>query len=91
VTTQNRRRAQALQQAMDELEARLERLGRAEELAAIRPPLVGHPIMRHRGIAPGPMVGRAYRHLLEARIARGPMTVEEGHAELDAWVTEQED
>jgi poly(A) polymerase len=91
VTTQNRRRAHALQQAMDELEARIERLGREEELAAIRPPLDGHPIMRHLGIAPGPMVGRAYRHLLEARIARGPMTVEEGHAELAAWVAAQED
>ena len=91
VTTQNRRRARALQQAMDDLEARIERLQREEELAAIRPPLDGHQIMEHLGIGPGPLVGRAYRHLLEARLTDGPMTTEEGYAVLDAWAAEQED
>lgn len=91
VTTQNRRKAQALQRAMDELEERIDQLQREEELAAIRPPLDGHQIMERLGIGPGPMVGRAYRHLLEARIAHGPMTTEEGYALLDAWAAEQED
>ena len=91
VTTQNQRRTRALQRAMDELEERIEQLQREEELAAIRPPLDGHQIMEHLGIGPGPKVGRAYRHLLEARIADGPMTADEGYALLDAWAAEQED
>ena len=90
VTTQNRRTSRSLQRAMDELEERIDQLQREEELAAIRPPLDGHQIMEHLGIGPGPMVGRAYRHLLEARIAEGPMTAEEGYALLDAWAAEQE-
>jgi poly(A) polymerase len=91
VTTQNMRKARMLQAAMDQLEGRIEELQRAEELAAIRPPLDGHQIMEHLGIEPGPMVGRAYHHLLEARIAQGPMTPEQGYALLDAWVESQQD
>jgi poly(A) polymerase len=91
VTTQNRRKERALQQAMDDLEERIEQLQREEELAALRPPLDGHQIMEHLGIGPGPEVGRAYRHLLEARIVDGPMTAEEGYQVLDAWAAEQED
>jgi poly(A) polymerase len=90
VTTQNRRKARTLQRAIDELEERIDQLQREEELAAIRPPLDGHQIMERLGIGPGPLVGRAYRHLLEARIAHGPMTTEEGYALLDAWAAEQE-
>lgn len=90
VTTQNRRKARMLAEAMDHLERRIEALQREEELAAIRPPLNGHQIMAHLGITPGPMVGRAYRHLLDARLERGPMSPEEGYAVLDAWAREQD-
>ena len=90
VTTQNRRKARLLGEAMDDLEQRIEALQHQEELAAIRPPLDGHQIMAHLGIGPGPMVGRAYRHLLDARLERGPMSEEDGYAELDAWARGQD-
>jgi poly(A) polymerase len=90
VTTQNRRKARTLAQAMDELETRITALRREEELAALRPPLDGHQIMEHLGIAPGPLVGEAYRHLLDARIEQGPLTEEDGRALLDAWWSERQ-
>jgi poly(A) polymerase len=37
------------------------------------------------GIPPGPLVGKAYKHLLAARMERGPMTPEQAEAELRAW------
>lgn len=91
VTTQNKRKARALHAAMDELERRVEALRKQEELEALRPPLDGHQIMQHLGIAPGPLVGQAYRHLLEARIDRGPLSEEQGYALLDEWAAERLD
>jgi poly(A) polymerase len=85
VTTQNERRARALQAAMDDLEQRVERLRAQEELDALRPPLNGHQIMAHLGLQPGPEVGEAYRFLLEERIDRGPLSEAEGYQLLDAW------
>jgi poly(A) polymerase len=85
VTTQNKRRARALQAAMDDLERRIERLRDQEELDALRPPLNGHQIMAHLGLEPGPEVGEAYRFLLDARIERGPLSEAEGYELLDAW------
>ena len=91
VTTQNARKARALQEAMDDLERRVDELRRQEELEALRPPLDGHQIMAHLGIGPGPMVGRAYRHLLEQRIDRGPLSAEQGYELLDVWAAEHLD
>ena len=91
VTTQNRRKARALQEAMDDLERRVVRLREQEELDALRPPLDGHQIMAHLGVAPGPLVGEAYRYLLEARIDRGPMTEDEGYRLLDEWIAGRDD
>lgn len=88
VTTQNKRKAQALQKAMDDLERRVEALREQEEIEALRPPLDGHQIMQHLGIAPGPLVGQAYRYLLDARIDQGPLSEEQGYALLDAWAAE---
>ncbi len=42
------------------------------------------------GIPPGPLVGRAYRHLLELRMERGPLPHDEAVAELRAWYRDQE-
>ena len=85
VTTRNRRKAQRLQEAMDDLEARIAGLREQEALEAIRPPLDGNQIMRHLGLDPGPAVGRARDMLLEARLDRGPISEEEAYALLDAW------
>ena len=41
------------------------------------------------GIRPGPVVGRAYKHLLEQRLDRGPVDEETARAELLRWWAEQ--
>lgn len=84
-TTRNKRRAQALSDAYDSLEARIARLSEEEEMAAIRPDLDGAAIMEILGLTPGPIVGEAYRHLLEIRLDQGPLTRDEAEAELRAW------
>jgi poly(A) polymerase len=85
VTTQNRRKAERLARAMDHLEARIEALQEQEELERIRPAVDGNQIMAHLGLDPGPLVGRAWHMLKEARLDRGPMTEEEAYQLLDAW------
>ncbi|MCA1655317.1 MAG: CCA tRNA nucleotidyltransferase, partial [Pseudonocardiaceae bacterium] len=62
-TTRNRRKAAALQRTYDELEARITRIEAEEDLARVRPDLDGNEIMRLLGLPPGPLVGRAWRHL----------------------------
>lgn len=89
-TTRNQRRARALQRAYDSLEARIARLAEEEELAAIRPDLDGNEIMAILGIPPGRDVGRAYHHLLEVRLERGPLDKEEATAELQRWWADQQ-
>jgi poly(A) polymerase len=84
-TTRNRAKAQRLARAYDNLERRIAELGEQEELAAIRPDLDGNQIMAILGISPGPLVGRAYRHLLERRIERGPVGPEQARQELLDW------
>ncbi len=84
-TTRNRRRAEALDRRIDDLELRIERLRESEELASIRPDLDGQQVMAHLGIAPGREVGQALEHLLELRLERGPLEEAEAYAELDAW------
>jgi poly(A) polymerase len=89
VTTRNKAKERRLARAMDDLEARIERLQEAEELSKLRPALDGNQIMARLGVGPGPLVGRAYKMLLEARIERGPMTEEEAGELLDRWAREQ--
>jgi poly(A) polymerase len=88
-TTRNRRKALTLARAYDDLEARIARLAEAEELAAIRPDLDGNAIMQILGVSPGPVVGRAYRHLLELRLDRGPLDPAEAREELLRWWASQ--
>ena len=87
-TTRNRRRAAALQRSYDSLEQRIAALRAQEELDAIRPDLDGNAIMQLLGIPPGPLVGKAYRHLLALRMERGPMGSDEAEAELRRWAAE---
>ncbi|SDQ23522.1 CCA tRNA nucleotidyltransferase [Quadrisphaera sp. DSM 44207] len=88
-TTRNRARAARLARAYDDLEARIARLQAAEELAAVRPELGGEEIMRLLGVRPGPVVGRAYQHLLALRLDAGPVGEEAARAELLRWWAEQ--
>ena len=84
-TTRNRRKAELLRRTYDELEARIQRLGEEEELAAVRPDLDGNQIMEILGIPPGREVGEAYNFLLELRLDRGPMSADEAEAALREW------
>ncbi|WP_416377864.1 CCA tRNA nucleotidyltransferase [Auritidibacter ignavus] len=89
VTTQNKRKANRLAHAYDDLEQRIEQLAAEEELAKIRPDLNGQQIMQILGISPGPLVGRAYQHLLDWRLDQGPHTAEEAESELLRWWEQQ--
>ncbi len=84
-TTRNKAKAQRLEQAYDSLELRIEELRAQEELDSIRPDLDGNEIMAILGIAPGPLVGQAYRFLRELRIEEGPLGRERAVQELLAW------
>jgi poly(A) polymerase len=84
-TTRNRRRAAASAAAYDDLEARIAELAEKEELGRVRPDLDGTAIMELLGVPPGPVVGQAYRHLLEVRLDRGPLERDEAVRELYAW------
>ena len=72
------------------LEERIAVLQEAEELASVRPDLDGQQIMALLGIRPGPLVGRAYAHLLELRMENGPLSHEQAVAALNAWYAEQQ-
>jgi poly(A) polymerase len=87
-TTRNRRRAAMLQRSYDSLEHRIAELRKQEELDAIRPDLDGNAIMELLGIPPGPLVGKAYKHLLSVRMERGPLSREDAEAELRTWASE---
>jgi poly(A) polymerase len=84
-TTRNARKAERLRRTYDDLETRITRLLAEEELAALRPDLDGQQIMAVLGIAPGPMVGKAYSFLLERRLDEGPLGEERATAELLSW------
>jgi poly(A) polymerase len=88
-TTRNRRRAAALQRSYDSLERRIGELRRQEQLDAIRPDLDGNEIMRILDLKPGPLVGKAYKHLLALRMERGPLSPADAEAELRRWAADQ--
>ncbi|GAA0507860.1 CCA tRNA nucleotidyltransferase [Saccharopolyspora subtropica] len=88
-TTRNRRKAAALQRAYDDLEERIARIAAEEDLAKVRPDLDGNEIMRLLGVDPGPVVGRAWKHLKELRLDRGPLSHDEAVAELFRWAREE--
>jgi poly(A) polymerase len=88
-TTRNTRKAAALAAAYDDLEERITKLRQKEELEAIRPDLDGNEIMAVLGIEPGPLVGKAYKHLLALRMEHGPMPHDEAVAALREWYTAQ--
>ena len=45
--------------------------------------------MRILGVEPGPIVGKAWKHLKELRLDRGPLGRDEAVAELLRWAAEQ--
>ncbi|MGH3204145.1 MAG: CCA tRNA nucleotidyltransferase [Streptosporangiaceae bacterium] len=84
-TTRNQAKAQRLARAYDGLEQRIAELGEQEELSKLRPELDGKDIMRILGLAPGPLVGKAWDFLLELRLTRGPIGRDQAIQELLGW------
>ena len=89
VTTRNQRKADRLSFAYDDLESRIATLREQESLDAVRPDLDGAAIMALLGLKPGPVVGRAYKFLLNERMEHGPLPTEEAEARLLRWWAEQ--
>jgi poly(A) polymerase len=85
VTTRNKRKADHLSFAYDDLEARIAVLAEQEELQAIRPELDGEAIMSILGLPPGREVGEAYSFLLELRLDEGEIGEDEATERLLTW------
>jgi poly(A) polymerase len=88
-TTRNKRKAEALRTAYDDLEARIDRLKEQEELDALRPDLDGNQIMEILGIPSGREVGQAYKFLMELRLDQGPLGEDQAREELLRWWSER--
>jgi poly(A) polymerase len=84
-TTRNERRAKALEQRMDALVTRIDRLAEQEELKSIRPELDGNTVMELLGLSPGPEVGDAMRYLLDIRLDEGLLGEAEIARRLRDW------
>ncbi|WP_328318489.1 CCA tRNA nucleotidyltransferase [Streptomyces sp. NBC_00388] len=89
-TTRNKRKANALSRAYDGLEERIAHLQEQEELDSIRPALDGNQIMEILGVGPGPVIGNAYKFLLELRLENGPMEHDVAVTALKEWWATQE-
>lgn len=85
VTTRNRRKADRLAHAYDDLEQRIKVLQEQEELDSLRPELDGAAIMELLGLKPGPEVGQAYKFLMEIRLDEGEIGPEEAKKRLLTW------
>jgi poly(A) polymerase len=88
-TTQNKHKALQFSSAMDEMEQRVRELKEKEDFDAIRPDVDGTEIIDVLGIKPGPMVGKAYRHMLEYRLDNGPTPHDTAVEELKRWYADQ--
>lgn len=88
-TTRNRRKAASLARTYDDLEVRIGSLLTREKLDAVRPELDGNQIAEALGIAPGPVLGRAYKHLLAYRLDEGEVGQAAAVEELQRWWARQ--
>ena len=90
-TTRNKAKARRLQRLYDDLEGRIEEIQRKEDLARIRPDLDGQDIMAILDIEPGPLVGKAWKHMKDVRLDRGPLEREDAIVELKTWWVEEQE
>lgn len=90
-TTRNPFQAKKFSSLLDELDERIIRLEAEEESAKIRPPIDGHELMAYLNIAPGPLVGKILKAMLEARLEEKVMTKEDGYKFIDEWVGKNRD
>jgi len=83
------RKAKSLSRIYDDLEIRIGRLMEQEQLDAVRPELDGNKIAEVLGIAPGPVLGRAYKHMLAVRMDQGLIGREAAVEALRSWWADQ--
>ena len=74
--------------AMDEMEERVKELKKQEDFNAIRPDVDGNEIMQLLHLQPGPIVGEAYKHMLDYRLDNGPVDHDIAVEELQRWYEE---
>ena len=89
-TTRNAKKAARLSRRMDELEARIDELAEAEELASLRPEMDGNAVIEHLGIAPGRVVGEAMKFLMEVRLDEGLVGDVAIRERLEQWWADQD-
>ena len=85
VTTRNKRKAERLSHAYDDLEQRIAEVSAEEELNSLRPDLSGEDIMRILGLKPSKDVGLAYSFLMELRLEEGQLGEIEAEKRLLSW------
>ena len=85
VTTRNKRKADRLSFAYDDLENRIAALREKEELDSLRPDLSGEEIMAILDLKPSPEVGEARAFLMELRLEEGSIGPEAAKERLLAW------
>ena len=85
VTTRNKRKADRLAHAYDDLEQRIAILQEQEQLDAMRPELDGAQIMEILNLKPSKEVGLAYNFLLELRLEEGILGPDEAKKRLLEW------
>lgn len=89
-TTRNRRKANMLSAAYDDLESRIATLREQEELDAIRPDLDGQEVMEILGLRPSRAVKMALEFLMGMRMEKGPMGKEAAREALLEWWSSKE-
>lgn len=88
-TTRNRSKEARLHRLIDELEARIVELARAEAEAAVRPQIDGKAVMDRYGVGGGPLIGKALKYLLEIKRTEGELETDELYERLDRWWADQ--
>jgi poly(A) polymerase len=84
-TTRSRAKADRLQEQVDDLERRIAELAAEDRVRSERPAIDGNRVMELLGIPPGPLVGQAVRHLLEAKRAGRAVDADSAERELKEW------
>jgi poly(A) polymerase len=85
VTTRNKRKADRLSHAYDDLEQRIAILREQEQLDSMRPDLDGQQIMEILDLKPSREVGLAYDFMLEIRLEEGSLSYEEAKKRVLEW------
>ncbi len=89
-TTRNKKKAEGIQAAVDDLERRIAELAEADRRAAERPGMDGAAVMEYLDLPAGPAVGQALKFLLGIKRAEGELPREELEKRLDAWWLERQ-